>query len=155
MSVNEKLSRVSALRALAQQLKGKIPARLSELTNDSGFQTETQVAAMIAAAGHLKRKKVASLDEIDLTASDADQFIYLVPKANATGADKYDEYMVLDNTLEPVGSWDVDLSGYVQAEVGKGLSSNDFSDADKEKLDGLEIATDAEISAMLAEIFDA
>ena len=32
----------------------------------------------------------------------------------------------------------VDLSGYVEKEDGKGLSANDFTDADKEKLDGIE-----------------
>lgn len=153
MSANEKLTQASALKTLAQQLKGKIPSKVSELANDSGYQTEAQVAAAMAAADHLKRKKVTSLDAIDLTAADAAQYIYMVPKSDATGADKYDEYMVLDGALEPVGSWDVDLSGYVQAEQGKGLSSNDYTDEEKAKLAGLEIATDEEIAAMLAEVF--
>ena len=155
MSANEKLTQASALKTLAQQLKGKIPSKVSELANDSGYQTEAQVAAAMAAADHLKRKKVTSLDAIDLTAADAAQYIYMVPKSDATGADKYDEYMVLDGALEPVGSWDVDLSGYVQAEQGKGLSSNDYTDEEKAKLAGLEIATDEEIAAMLAEVFGA
>lgn len=47
----------------------------------------------------------------------------------------------------------VDLSSKVDKEEGKGLSSNDYTDEDKAKLTGLEIATDEEIEAMLDEIF--
>ncbi len=47
------------------------------------------------------------------------------------------------------------LSGYVQKEAGKGLSTNDFSDADKAKLDGIETATDEEFDTMLDEVFGA
>ena len=133
----------------------QIPTKVSELTNDSGYQTAAQVAAAVAGSDHLKRRKVESLEAIDLTAPDAAQYIYMVPKANAKGGDKYDEYMVLDGALEPVGSWAVDLTGYVQAEEGKGLSANDFTDEDKAKLDGMTFATDAEVDAMLAEVFGA
>lgn len=40
----------------------------------------------------------------------------------------------------------------VTREKDKGLSSNDYTDADKAKLDSLEVATDEEINAMLAEV---
>ena len=96
-----------------------------------------------------------SLEAIDLTAADAAQYIYMVPKTGSDSDDLYDEYMVLDGALEPVGSWAVDLTGYVQAEEGKGLSANDFTDEDKAKLDGMTFATDAEVDAMLDEVFGA
>ena len=101
------------------------------------YQTKEQVAAAIAAAEHLTRKKVSGVDAIDLTAADADKYIYMVPKATAKGGDKYDEYMILDGALEKVGDWAVDLSGYVQKEEGKGLSSNDYTAADKAKLESI------------------
>ena len=85
--------------------------------------------------------------------ADADQYIYMVPKAGGKNGDKYDEYMVLDGEVEPVGDWAVDLSGYQAAEEGKGLSSNDFTDEAKAKLDGITFATDAEVAAALAEIY--
>lgn len=170
----------------AQAIDGKavdiaVPVKVSDLTNDSKFQTDEQVAAAVAAADHLKRKKVASKDDIDLTADDADQYIYMVPKSGGKNGDKYDEYMVLDGTVEPVGDWAVDLSGYQQKETGKGLSTNDYTTDEKAKLSGVaagatkveagttdgtikingaetavvEYATDAEVTAMLTEVFGA
>ena len=93
--------------------------------------------------------------------------------------DKFDEYMVIDGTVEKVGDWAVDLSGYVLKEAGKGLSANDYTSAEKAKLAGVaegavkveagaesgsiringvetavvEIAADAEVTEMLTEVF--
>lgn len=161
-----------------------VPTKTSELTNNSGYQTATEVAAAVAAgvaaADHITRRIVSSVDDIDLTADDADKYIYMVSKDGADG-DQYDEYMVLNGVLEKVGDWSVDLSDYVQKEDGKGLSSNDFTDADKEKLEGIaegatkvtassvpgainvdgnqvdvvKIATDSEVGEMLNDIFGA
>lgn len=130
-----------------------VPTRTSLLENDKNFQTKEQVAAAVAGASHLKRKKVASVDAIDTSAADADQYIYMVAKAGAKNGDKYDEYMVLDGEVEKVGDWAVDLSGFQQAEEGKGLSTNDFSNEYKDKLDGLTFAPDEEVAAALAEIY--
>ena len=126
--------RVSALETNA-------PTKVSDLTNDKKYQTETEVSAAInkavAAADHLKRKSVASTGDIDLKAADAAQYIYMVPKGTAGTSDKYDEYMVIDGVLEKMGDWKVDLSGYVQKETGKGLSTNDYTTAEKTKLAGI------------------
>lgn len=103
----------------------------------------------------------------------------MVPKTGGKNGDKYDEYLVIDGVLEPVGDWAVDLSGYQQKEDGKGLSSNDYTAADKAKLGGIaegatkveasdtdgaikvngsdvqvvDIVTDAEVAEMLNEVF--
>lgn len=157
-----------------------VPVKVSDLNNDSGFQTEAEVAAAVAAADHLKRKIVANTDAIDVSAADAAQYIYMVQKGTAKSGDKYDEYMVIDGAVERVGDWTVDLSGYVEKQEGKGLSSNDYTAEDKDKLAGIsegatkvtasetagavkvdgvdvpvvELATDAEVTEMLAEVFD-
>lgn len=157
-----------------------VPVKVSDLNNDSGFQTEAEVAAAVAAADHLKRKIVANTDAIDVSAADAAQYIYMVQKGTAKSGDKYDEYMVIDGAVERVGDWTVDLSGYVEKQEGKGLSSNDYTAEDKAKLAGIsegatkvtasetagavkvdgvdvpvvELATDAEVTEMLAEVFD-
>lgn len=127
--------RVSALETNA-------PTKVSDLTNDKKYQTETEVSAAInkavAAADHLKRKNVTSTGDIDLKAADAAQYIYMVPKGTAGTSDKYDEYMVIDGVLEKMGDWKVDLSGYVQKEAGKGLSTNDYTSADKQKVTNME-----------------
>ena len=149
-----KLTKLSALEDLARRAKAStdavaqrvaaveegMPTKVSELTNDSKFQTETEVAAAVAGADHLKRKIVASVDAIDKTAADAAQYIYMILKSSAKTGDKYDEYMVIDGEVERVGDWSVDLSGYVAAEEGKGLSANDYTDEDKAKLAGLAVA---------------
>ena len=109
-----------------------VPVNVSQLANDSKYQTEEQVAAAIAAMDHLQRKKVASKDDIDPTATDADKYIYMVPKTGGQNGDKYDEYMVLDGAIEPVGDWAVDLSGYIREE---------------------DVATDSEITEMLDGVF--
>lgn len=119
-----------------------------EITN-KGVDIGPAIAAGVAAADHLTRKKVTSVDDIDLSAEDADQFIYMVPKDDADENDVYDEYMVMDGKLEPVGNTKVKMSDYVEKEDGKGL----YPDEDKEKLAGIEIAADSEVTAMLDEVF--
>lgn len=114
-----------------------VPVKVSDLTNDSKFQTDAEVAAAIAAADHMKRKIVNSTADIDLTAADASQYIYMVKKGTTKTGDKYDEYMVLDGALEKVGDWEVDLSNYQPKEDGKGLSTNDFTNELLEKLNGI------------------
>lgn len=131
------------VNGVAQEVQDKavnitVPTKVSELSNDSQFQTQSQVASAIAAADHMKRKIVDSTDEITLDAPDASQYIYMVLKSSTKNGDKYDEYMVLDGALEKVGDWAVDLSGYVQKEEGKGLSTNDYTTEEKEKLAGIE-----------------
>ena len=164
-----KLTKLAALEDLARRAKAStdavaqrvaaveegMPTKVSELTNDSKFQTETEVAAAVAGADHLKRKIVASVDAIDKTAADAAQYIYMILKSSAKTGDKYDEYMVIDGEVERVGDWSVDLSGYVAAEEGKGLSANDYTDEDKAKLAGLAVASDEEVAQVLDSVFGA
>ena len=69
----------------------------------------------------------------------------------------------VNRVLEKMGDWKVDLSGYVQKEAGKGLSTNDYTSADKQKVTNMEktmdaritasMATDTEVNAMLDELF--
>ena len=120
---------------------------------DKAVDVGPSIAAAVAAAGHLQRKKVAGKDAIDPAAEGADKWIYMVPKTGSDEDDQYDEYMVLDGAVEHVGNTKVDLSGKVDKVEGKGLSSNDFTDEEKAKLAGLELATDAEVQEMLDEVF--
>lgn len=83
--------------------------------------TKTEVDSKIAAADHLKRKIVESVDQIDKDAEDAMQYIYMVPTGLEEDQNKYHEYMVLElagqRIIEKVGSWEVDLSDYVKKEA--------------------------------------
>ena len=153
MGTNKKITDLGALESMAQKFKESTPAKVSDLTNDAGYQTAAQVAAAVAAVDHLTKTKVNSADDIDPSAAGADKYIYMVPKADSEEGDLYDEYMILDGKVERIGSTRIDLSGYVPTEEGKGLSSNDFTDEERAKLAGLEFATDEEVNAMLERVF--
>ena len=74
---------------------------------------DSKIAEAIAKAPHLERKKVDSVEAIDVAAEDADKYIYMVPKTAGDG-DHYDEYMVIDGAVERMGDWKVDLSEYAK-----------------------------------------
>ena len=91
-------------------------AELDKKANIDNVYTKEEVQQQIAAADHLKRKKVANLEEAEEYISlndDAEQYIYMIPTGLQYDDDKYDEYIVIDGKLEKVGSWEVDLKDYV------------------------------------------
>ena len=92
------------------------PGNLSEITNINNqlqnIYNKEEVNNLIASVNHLSYKKVGSLEEVNKDATDASRYIYLVPTGNLSG-NLYDEYMVIDNQLEPVGSWEVNLNDYI------------------------------------------
>lgn len=148
MSQN-KVTNLQALVNLAQRAKAKYA------TKEALEALSQRVDALPTGGGqgHLTRAIVASADAIDTTAQDADKYIYMAPKANAEAGNEYDEYMVIGGKVERIGDTGVDLSGYVQKAPGKGLSTNDYTDEDKAKLAGLEIATEDEVNAVLDVVF--
>lgn len=86
--------------------------------SDTGKSVRVIAGEVLAAAGKLTRKKVSKVDDIDPSSEDADEYIYMVPKAGAKSGDKYDEYMVIDGAVEMVGDWEVDLAGYLTKVTG-------------------------------------
>lgn len=127
----------------------KVPVKVSELTNDSKFQSDTQVATAIAqaiaASGHASFEKVDAVPAADAA---QENVLYLVMNSKTK---HYDIYAKVGATVELLDDTTVDLSGYstteainallaekVDVEEGKGLSSNDYTDAEKTKLAGLE-----------------
>ena len=66
---------------------------------DKAVDIGASISAAVAAADHLQRKKVASVDDIDPAAQGADRFIYMVPKAGGKNGDKFDEYMILSTVV--------------------------------------------------------
>lgn len=133
-----------------------VPRSTSELTNDSGYQNSSQVntaiSTAIAKSGHASFQKVSAVPAVD---SAQENMLYLVMNA-ATG--HYDIYAKVKGdsgsyTMELLDDTTVDLSGYVQKETGKGLSTNDYTHEDKQKLADLILASDTEVTAMLDEVF--
>lgn len=118
-STNETVSELSDkvdTKADAESVytKAEIDTTLANIYTKT--ETNTAIGEAIAAAGHLKRKKVDSPEDINESAEDADQYIYMVPTGFQEEDDKYDEYMVIDGIVEKVGSWEVNLSNYATTE---------------------------------------
>lgn len=113
----------------------KMPTKVSDLTNDSKYQTDTQVSTAIQTAisksGHAAFQKV---DAVPSVSTAQDNILYLVMNSDTGHYDIYakvgTEVVLLDDTT-------VDLSGKVDKVEGKGLSTNDYTTAEKNKLAGL------------------
>lgn len=117
-----------------------VPTKTSQLTNDSAFQTSAQVASAVQAAiaktGHASFQKVDAVPAAD---SAKENVLYLVMN---TTTKHYDIYAKIKGdgdsyTMEQLDDTTVDLSGYVQKVSGKGLSTNDYTTAEKTKLAGI------------------
>lgn len=145
MATTDKHIKLSQLQMTVQRIKNEmeknkvdVPTKVSELLNDSDFQTEADVLSLIDDADHMKRKIVSSIDDINISANDADKYIYMVkhiePGANAGDPpiEYYTEYMVVGGKLDLVGDTRVDLDDYVK-----------YTDA----------ATNEEIVEMLDDVF--
>ena len=112
---------VAGLSSAVAGLREDVNDLTTDLNTLSGnVYTKEETLAEIAKAEHLKRKIVSSLTEAQEYMSshdDAEQYIFMVPSENILNGDKYDEYLVITvgdtlRSLEKVGSWEVDLSGY-------------------------------------------
>lgn len=111
-----------------------IPTKVSELQNDSNYQTDTDVTTtltpyatktyvgeQISNADHLKREIVTEIPD----ASTADEHtIYMLKIESATGNDKYREYLLIDETMQCVCDTSVDLTDYAKtADIDKKLDN--------------------------------
>ena len=117
-----------------------VPTNTSQLANDSTFQTSAQVVAAINTAisksGHASFQKVDAVPEVDTA---QENILYLVMN---TTTKHYDIYAKIKGdgdryTMELLDDTTVDLSGKVDKVEGKGLSTNDYTTAEKTKLAGI------------------
>ena len=123
-----------------------VPTKTSQLTNDSTYQTSAQVAAAVAKAisesGHASFQKVSAVPAVG---SAQENILYLVLN---TTTKHYDIYAKIKGdsgsyTMELLDDTTVDLSGKVDKVSGKGLSTNDFTTAEKNKLAGIAAGANA------------
>ena len=112
-----------------------VPTAVSDLTNDSGFQTAADVSSAIAAA--LVGYGTASFQKVNAVpaAADAEENVFYLVMNSTTN--HYDIYAKIDGAMELIDDTTVDLSNYVEKVAGKGLSTNDFTDALLSKLNGI------------------
>lgn len=117
-----------------------VPTKTSQLTNDSSFQTSAQVVEAINTAisksGHASFEKAASVPAVDAA---KENVLYLVLNTTTKHYDIYAKIKA-DNgsyTMELLDDTTVDLSGKMDKVAGKGLSTNDYTTAEKNKLAGI------------------
>lgn len=86
--------------------------------------------------------------------------IYLLPKGTPETQDGFDEYIWVNSAWESIGTINIDLSNYytilevdglleayVPKETGKGLSTNDFTTTEKNKLSGIAAGAEVNVQA--------
>lgn len=87
-----------------------VPTKVSALTNDSGYQTNSQVQTLINnAISGITGIEFSVVTSLPSTGSKG--VIYLVSHSHGAG-DSYDEYIWVNNAFEKIGNTDIDLSGY-------------------------------------------
>jgi len=65
--------------------------------------------------GGIQRRIVNSISDINVNATDADKYIYMVPNGDSNTGNIYSEYMVIQGQVELIGSnLSGDLTGYVK-----------------------------------------
>lgn len=108
------------------------------------FYTKAEIDDMLSAG-----MKYEVVEELPATGEAGT--VYLVPKQTAGTGNVYDEYIYVDGSYEHIGSTEIDLSNYytkteadnllddkVDKVNGKGLSTEDYTTAEKNKLGGIE-----------------
>ncbi len=166
---NEKLVKLNALKAMGEAskaaidaVKATVPTKVSALTNDSGYQTADDVnAAVSSQIGRVYKPAgtvafaalpTASADVLGNVYNVSDKFTtddrfvdgagQKIPAGTNVAVVQVGEDYKLD-----VLAGAVDLTGYVEKETGKGLSTEDYTSAEKTKLTGIaEGATKVEAS---------
>ena len=117
------------------------------------FYTKAEIDDMLSAG-----MKYEVVNELPATGEAGT--VYLVPKQSAGAGDVYDEYIYVDGSFEHIGSTEIDLSNYytksqaddllgdkVDKESGKGLSTEDFTTAEKTKLGGIEAGAEVNVQS--------
>ena len=115
-----------------------VPTKTSDLTNDKKYQTDTEVATAVQTAisktGHASYQKVSAVPTVDAA---QENILYLVMNSTTKHYDIYAKIKGSSYTMEQLDDTTVDLTGYVQKEAGKGLSTNDYTTAEKQKLSNI------------------
>ena len=149
-TVNAALAKKADVETVNAALNTKADAEDVYTKLEVNNKVATDISAAIAAANHLKRKVANTVEDIDLDAIDAEQYIYMVPTGLQAEDDKYDEYMVIDGIIEKIGSWEVNLSDYAKktdldTKVNVDINARLMALTEGEKLAGIEAGAQVNI----------
>lgn len=140
--------KVGAEQERAEGAESALSDRLDILEGDSSIEgsVSNKIEIALANVDHLKREAFDTIDEAEdqmakyVALNKADQYIYMVKKADTEAGNLYDEYLALETaeaglwSLERVGDWSIDLTNY----------------ATKDELSQVQTALDEEIARATA-----
>ena len=125
-----------------------IQESLNQKADKENVYTKVEVNEVISQMTHLKRIKLNSKNELynlDLSDPALELNIYMVPTGLQEDDDKYDEYMIIDGSIEKMGSWEVDLKDYAKTEDVNDKLSTKVDKKDGERLlletEGIKLST--------------
>ena len=111
LTLEGKAADAKATGEAIQKVSSAIPAKTSDLQNDSDFQTSKEVQSTVNTAisniTHFHFEKAEELPE-----TGKENVIYLVKKTDSEEEDIYEEYLFVDGAPELLGSTKIDLSGF-------------------------------------------
>lgn len=116
--------------------------------------TKTGTGVSIDLSSFAKKADVSSVLKYKGTKQTASQLpttgqevgdVWNIETADTTQGIKAGDNVAWTGTEWDILGGDVDLSGYVQKETGKGLSTNDYTDAEKTKLAGIEAGAEVNV----------
>ena len=114
----------SALTPSGKEVNITVPTKVSDLSNDSGFQTAANVTSAINSA--ISGITGISFEIVQtLPSTGTAGKIYLVANSGS-GTNAYDEYIYYNNAWEKLGTTDVDLTGYFNSTNLPALSNNEI-----------------------------
>ena len=161
----------ATVEALSQKVEGiEVPTKLSELNNDKGYQTESDVnTAINTHIGKVfKPSGTVEYGSLPTPAVEVLGNVYNVSNQFTTDSrfvegegKKYPAgtnvsiVQVNEDYKFDVFAGAIDLSNYVEKVGNKGLSTNDYTDEDKQKLQSFSVAPIESVKQMIDRIFSA
>lgn len=152
-------SEATGLYKLLADLASNVDTKVNAEDVYTKDETDLAIESAIAQLDHLKRKIVNNLDEINVNDEDAHLYIYMVPTGLQYEDDKYDEYIVINKTIEKVGSWEVNLDNYatkddLNEKVNKDENARLMTIAEGEKLAAIEAGAQVNLFDNVSEHFN-
>ena len=152
-------SEATGLYKLLANLSSNVDTKANAEDVYTKDETDLAIESAIAQLDHLKRKIVNNLDDINVNDEDAHLYIYMVPTGLQYEDDKYDEYIVINKTIEKVGSWEVNLDNYatkddLNEKVNKDENARLMTIAEGEKLAAIEAGAQVNLFNNVSEHFN-
>lgn len=104
--ISDNLDNTTSTANSAKEKADSVESSLS-----TNYYNKDKINELLGELEHIEFKKVNS--KKDVTEANT---IYLVPKTSGKEEDGYDEYMLIDDKPEIIGSTDIDLSEYIKIE---------------------------------------